>query len=187
MRLLERFVRIVGKLIKWNDDRGFGFIQADSGGPEVFVHVSAFPGGRGRPTLGDRVSFEISVDEAGKKRAVSVKPVETGKPRRKQSSDREKPGMVGALINVAMLLAVGYGIYLYVDGRFPGARQVVEVGDFGESTVVTTSDDGKFRCDGRQHCSQMSSCAEARFFNRHCPGTKMDGDHDGEPCERGPC
>lgn len=41
-----------------------------------------------------------------------------------------------------------------------------------------------FRCDGRQHCSQMSSYNEALFFLRNCPNTKMDGDGDGIPCER---
>jgi len=40
-----------------------------------------------------------------------------------------------------------------------------------------------FRCDGRQHCSQMTSRAEAEYFVRHCPDTKMDGDRDGVPCE----
>ncbi len=42
----------------------------------------------------------------------------------------------------------------------------------------------RFSCDGRQHCSQMTSRAEAEFFTRNCPNTKMDGDHDGIPCER---
>ena len=42
----------------------------------------------------------------------------------------------------------------------------------------------QFSCDGRTHCSQMHSCAEARYFLAHCPGTKMDGDGDGEPCEQ---
>ena len=42
----------------------------------------------------------------------------------------------------------------------------------------------KYRCDGRQHCSQMKSYEEAKFFIRNCPNTKMDGDHDGIPCER---
>jgi hypothetical protein len=32
-------------------------------------------------------------------------------------------------------------------------------------------------------CSQMTSCAEATYFIRHCPGTQMDGDGDGVPCE----
>jgi endonuclease YncB( thermonuclease family) len=40
-----------------------------------------------------------------------------------------------------------------------------------------------FRCDGRRLCSQMTSCAEATWFLRNCPGVKMDGDGDGIPCE----
>ena len=40
-----------------------------------------------------------------------------------------------------------------------------------------------YQCDGRNHCSQMRSCEEAKFFIRNCRGTKMDGDHDGVPCE----
>jgi len=42
----------------------------------------------------------------------------------------------------------------------------------------------RFHCDGRQYCSQMTSRAEAEYFTRHCPHAKMDGDHDGIPCER---
>jgi hypothetical protein len=44
-----------------------------------------------------------------------------------------------------------------------------------------------FKCDGRTYCSQMSSCAEAEYFLAHCPGVKMDGDHDGIPCEEQHC
>ncbi len=40
-----------------------------------------------------------------------------------------------------------------------------------------------YRCDGRKHCSQMHSCDEAKYFLANCPGVKMDGDHDGIPCE----
>jgi hypothetical protein len=45
----------------------------------------------------------------------------------------------------------------------------------------------KYSCDGRQYCSQMSSCEEAKFFIQNCPNTKMDGDHDGIPCESQHC
>ncbi len=45
----------------------------------------------------------------------------------------------------------------------------------------------RFHCDGRQYCSQMHSCAEATYFLRNCPNTKMDGNHDGVPCERQWC
>ncbi|MBA0203364.1 excalibur calcium-binding domain-containing protein [Pectobacterium aroidearum] len=41
----------------------------------------------------------------------------------------------------------------------------------------------RFVCDGRQYCSQMRSREEAYFFIENCPNTRMDGDHDGIPCE----
>jgi hypothetical protein len=49
------------------------------------------------------------------------------------------------------------------------------------------SRDPGFRCDGRQHCSQMRSCTEAKFFLANCPGVKMDGNRDGTPCEQQWC
>lgn len=45
----------------------------------------------------------------------------------------------------------------------------------------------QFTCDGRTHCSQMRSCEEATYFIQHCPNTKMDGNHDGVPCEKQWC
>ncbi len=55
-----------------------------------------------------------------------------------------------------------------------------------ESYLIAKSQP-KFKCDGRQYCSQMRSCAEAKFFIRNCPNTKMDGNHDGVPCEKQWC
>ena len=49
-----------------------------------------------------------------------------------------------------------------------------------QSTISQT----QFSCDGRTHCSQMNSYEEALFFLRNCPNTQMDGNNDGEPCER---
>ena len=53
--------------------------------------------------------------------------------------------------------------------------------------LAATSSAPKFVCDGRTYCSQMTSCAEATFFLKSCPGTKMDGDGDGIPCEEQHC
>jgi hypothetical protein len=36
-----------------------------------------------------------------------------------------------------------------------------------------------YQCDGRTHCSQMTSCKEAEYFLANCPGVKMDGGGDG--------
>ncbi len=56
-----------------------------------------------------------------------------------------------------------------------------------EQRIATPTANNNFHCDGRIHCTQMTSCEEATWFLRNCPGTKMDGDNDGIPCERGPC
>ena len=47
--------------------------------------------------------------------------------------------------------------------------------------------DEEYVCDGREYCSQMTSCEEAIFFINNCPNTKMDGDGDGVPCEKQWC
>lgn len=57
----------------------------------------------------------------------------------------------------------------------------------GNKTVSAGSSSGQYRCDGRTYCSQMTSCQEATFFLKNCPGTKMDGNNDGVPCERQWC
>jgi len=44
-----------------------------------------------------------------------------------------------------------------------------------------------FRCDGRKHCSQMTSCDEAKYFLKNCPNVQMDGEGDGVPCEKQWC
>lgn len=63
--------RLEGTLVDWNDERGFGFIAPATGGPSVFVHVSAFPRGR-RPSRGCAVSYAEGVGERGRPRAYRV-------------------------------------------------------------------------------------------------------------------
>jgi hypothetical protein len=52
---------------------------------------------------------------------------------------------------------------------------------------VEAAPNTSFKCDGRTYCSQMTSCAEATFFLKNCPGVKMDGNNDGVPCEQQWC
>ncbi len=185
-------MRLDGTLTKWNDDRGFGFIAPAMGGQEVFVHVSAFPRDGRRPQVGDPLTFEIETDAKGKKRARAVeRPVRAGlvrlgvrAPARPRQARRIPTRAIG-LLAIIVLGSWGYGEYargpiagIHGDGvePAPAARKLVDE-PLGAG----------FRCDGRKHCSQMRSCAEATYFLRHCPGVKMDGDGDGVPCEEQWC
>ena len=38
-------------------------------------------------------------------------------------------------------------------------------------------------CGGKTKCSQMSNCEEARFYLNNCGLSRLDRDHDGNPCE----
>jgi endonuclease YncB( thermonuclease family) len=40
-----------------------------------------------------------------------------------------------------------------------------------------------FNCSTIKSCAQMSGCAEARFQLKTCRNPRIDGDHDGIPCE----
>ena len=51
-------------VVKWfNGQKGFGFIQPDDGGADVFVHISAVErAGLGSLNEGQKVSFELERD-----------------------------------------------------------------------------------------------------------------------------
>lgn len=71
-----------------------------------------------------------------------------------------------------------FGYHFFIKDRYAPSSSPSPV------AVVSTA---QYRCDGRAHCSQMTSCEEAQFFLNNCPGTAMDGDNDGVPYEKQWC
>lgn len=62
--------------VKWfNAQKGFGFIQPEEGGNDVFVHISAVErAGLSNLAEGQKVSFELVADRrTGKKSAEQLK------------------------------------------------------------------------------------------------------------------
>lgn len=56
----------------YNGQKGFGFIQPDSGGPDVFVHATALEAaGIHGLNEGQKVSFEV-VSDRGKTKAAGL-------------------------------------------------------------------------------------------------------------------
>ncbi len=63
--------------VKWfNSQKGYGFIQPDNGGADVFVHISAVEraGMRGL-NEGQKISFEVT-SEKGKSSATNLQVVD---------------------------------------------------------------------------------------------------------------
>jgi cold shock CspA family protein len=180
-------MRIDGRLAKWNEDRGFGFIRPASGGPEVFIHVSAFPKDGCRPVVGERLSFEIEIDRSGKKRANKllfpdrqIRPVPGPHTRRPSEHQPARRWRLVPVLLVAAACLFGYRAHI---SSTPPHTRLAELTDHSDVPQPPST----FRCDGRTHCSQMTSCAEAKYFLQNCPDVKMDGNHDGTPCEQQWC
>jgi cold shock protein len=63
--------------VKWfNAQKGFGFIQPDAGGQDVFVHISAVErSGTGDLREGQKISYEVETDRRGRSSAINLRPM----------------------------------------------------------------------------------------------------------------
>lgn len=86
-----------GRLDQWNDDKGFGFVIPEGGGPKAFVHIKAFATRPRRPEVGDRLSYLLERDAQGRWQATQAllmgEPTTTQSRQAKQQKTRnEKHG-----------------------------------------------------------------------------------------------
>lgn len=63
--------------VKWyNSTKGYGFIQPDAGGQDVFLHASAVErAGLAAPHEGQKLGYELEQDRSGKICASSLQAV----------------------------------------------------------------------------------------------------------------
>ncbi|MGX5698706.1 cold shock domain-containing protein [Acinetobacter kookii] len=186
-----------GTIKSYNTERGFGFISIQGESKDLFFHIKDFPNKNIEPKIGENLKFRI-VEDNGKLKAnnivrldvkiesVSHTPLSRAKTksthRSRQSKNDKQNG--GFLTTIVGLVIIGVLIYM-VYGKYQrwqlSQQAPIPVKTVGEQQV--NSNLNGYRCDGRIHCSQMNSREEARWFVQNCPGTKMDGNNDGEPCE----
>ncbi|MDC7718371.1 cold shock domain-containing protein [Vogesella sp. DC21W] len=194
-------MRHQGTITHWLDEKGYGFITRKDNGDRVFFHISDCPRGAIRPQTGWVVSFELTAAQNGKFAAHHVHsekflPKAPGKPataRATRPAYTSKRRRRGQLLNGLLLLlavsAAGYGVKEYYR-----ARQLLTLTHGTPPAIAAPASSlraehvppggTQFQCDQRIYCSQMTSRSEALYFLAHCPGAKMDGDGDGEPCEQ---
>ena len=80
--MLEKRSMMQGRIIKWDDEKGFGFIGTSEG--DVFFHISDFPAAEGEPKRNERVKF-VAVENGEKFKAVRIERVEDTSAKAKKS------------------------------------------------------------------------------------------------------
>jgi len=89
------------------------------------------------------------------------------------------------IILLLIVAAIGWQAYGKYQHRM--IAPLAAVADEQPTAMPQAVSTASYRCDGRTYCSQMTSCEEATWFLKNCPGTKMDGNNDGIPCEKQWC
>jgi cold shock CspA family protein len=205
-------MRQQGTLCKWNEERGFGFIKPYAGGSDIFVHISSFPKHIELPTIGESVFYQIAI-RSGKPQAIDVRTQDHEQSRHVKTryNSRKKTSSFGLIALVFLLLVLIAIVYFKFFGHAQtdapidavttttsnqrtdaeirqAIRDSLNGGSNSRPSAINTlkpaAVSSNSKCDGRTHCSQMTSCAEATYFLQNCPGVQMDGgDQDGVPCE----
>ena len=65
-------MKLQGKVLNWNDDKGFGFVEPNGGGQRAFVHIKSFKYGSKRPINGDVIIYELVKEANNRFKAVKV-------------------------------------------------------------------------------------------------------------------
>ena len=109
-------MRYQGKITDWKDDKGFGFVAPNGGGPKVFVHIKSFSNRQRRPVGNELVTYELTSDTRGRPQGANIAFVGD----RQTSPPTIAPGPgVGALIFAAVFLAFVAGMVAM--GKLPFA------------------------------------------------------------------
>jgi cold shock CspA family protein len=189
-----------GKLVRWFDDKGFGFIKPENGKNDIFIHISTLKNMNRKPIVGDIILYEINFDSDGKQRVINaiiegVSQSLTLTPLEKKSKATLPPIKTIPHSNntpvsrhkksrnlFPLLIVIGTAVFIY--NKISKEKVVFDPIKTFELQPITVEQSKQFQCQGKIYCSEMSSYDEAIFYLHNCPGTKMDGDGDGEPCEQ---
>ena len=172
-------MRLQGKVKTWNDEKGYGFVEQNGGGERVFLHISAFTTRGRRPGEGDVVTYEMESSSKGP-RAVNVARLDD----RAVPSQRASYNFVSLLVGFVIVCAVVYVLSIRITHPNSTIKASVYKAVIDRSALNAHT---RFACEGKTRCNQMTSCAEAFFYQERCGASQMDGDHDGIPCEQQWC
>ena len=181
-------MRYQGKITKWVDEKGFGFITQDGSNEQIFVHISGFEKGQLRPSVGETVNYEVANNVKKGLQAYKIKYVNRPATQARSSREAYRPKKGVNLFKWIFIVALlSISPYLYKKVSLTNFQQTFEQQPVESQPVqppqTTPVSNQSFQCSGKTRCTEMSSCEEAKFYLNNCPGTIADGDGDGIPCE----
>jgi uncharacterized membrane protein YsdA (DUF1294 family)/cold shock CspA family protein len=97
---MEGNMKFQGQLLNWHEDKGFGFVEPNSGGTRAFVHIKAFLPGSRRPVAGDVIIYEVVTESNNRHKAINIQFARDAAKLRKRPST--KNGGAGGFVFIAL-------------------------------------------------------------------------------------
>jgi uncharacterized membrane protein YsdA (DUF1294 family)/cold shock CspA family protein len=105
-------MRFQGRVVEWNDERGFGQVVTHGDQQRIFLHIKHFATGRGRrPKVGDILTYAVVPGDRGRPRAdaVAYAVARSGRGGTGRPSKGPLPAAWGVAVFLAMLVAMAWG------------------------------------------------------------------------------
>jgi uncharacterized membrane protein YsdA (DUF1294 family)/cold shock CspA family protein len=122
-------VRHKGKITTWNSERGFGFVTPAGGGERVFVHITAIADRTRPPAEGDRVTYDLTVDERKRPRAARVRKSAPIRPSSQTAS--------ASTSSTVPLIIISLFVLIVVAGTLAGRLPPVIIVIYGVVSIIT--------------------------------------------------
>jgi uncharacterized membrane protein YsdA (DUF1294 family)/cold shock CspA family protein len=122
-------MKFQGKVLNWNDDKGFGFVEPNGGGQRAFVHIKAFKPGSRRPVNGDVIVYELVHENNNRYKAENIqfaRDLKIVNKRSKAKSASNFGGVFTIIFCTVLLLSI-----------FSGKLPVMVVGLYIVMSVIT--------------------------------------------------
>lgn len=121
-------MRLQGKVINWNDDKGFGFVEPNGGGERAFVHIKAFKPRSRRPVNGEVIIYELVRENGNRYKAENIKFARDVQDSNKQSNVNSSSSLGGVF---AVVFCIGLLVSV-VSGKLPA----IVVGLYSVMSVI---------------------------------------------------
>jgi cold shock CspA family protein len=95
-----------GRVLQFDQARGYGFVAADDGGEDVFLHSSVFDGDQDRLAPGMRVEFKVMAGDRGRK-AFAAHPIPDESDAEDQSGQAHHTVTTASSVSVSRSAAMG--------------------------------------------------------------------------------